>query len=56
MRVHVFGDSPSPAVASHGLRQSVQVSELKSTLMHFVIHDFYVMDICVNVQSNIGLI
>lgn len=46
MRVHVFGNSPSPAVAIHGLHKSVQASELHvdPDVKHFVMRDFYVDD------------
>ncbi|XP_034053860.1 uncharacterized protein LOC117533931 [Gymnodraco acuticeps] len=46
MNVHVFGNSPSPAVAIHGLQQSVQVKELNvdAEVKHFVMRDFYVDD------------
>ncbi|XP_034396072.1 uncharacterized protein LOC117735512 [Cyclopterus lumpus] len=46
MTVHVFGNSPSPAVAIHGLHQSVQVSELRidPDVQSFVMRDFYVDD------------
>ncbi|XP_062247200.1 uncharacterized protein LOC133956282 isoform X2 [Platichthys flesus] len=46
MTVHVFGNSPSPAVAIHGLHQSVQVRELNIDLdvQRFVMRDFYVDD------------
>lgn len=46
MTVHVFGNSPSPAVAIHGLHQSVQVSELHidADVQRFVMRDFYVDD------------
>lgn len=46
MRVHVFGNSPSPAVAIHGLDQSVQVSEfnIDPDVKLFMMPDFYVDD------------
>lgn len=46
MTVHVFGNSPSPAVAIYGLHQSVQVSEfhIDPDVKHFVMRDFYVDD------------
>ncbi|XP_072554180.1 uncharacterized protein [Paramormyrops kingsleyae] len=46
MRVHVFGNSPSPAVAIFGLQQSVQCCETESDLdvKQFVTRDFYVDD------------
>lgn len=40
MRVHVFGNSPSPAV---GLQQSVQ-TESDPDIKQFVTHDFYIND------------
>lgn len=46
MRVHIFGNRPSPAVAIYGLHQSVQSGEfhVNSDVLHFVMHDFYVHD------------
>ncbi|XP_036007876.1 uncharacterized protein LOC118567277 [Fundulus heteroclitus] len=46
MNVHVFGNSPSPAVAIHGLHKSVQGNEfhVDPDVQHFVLHDFYVDD------------
>lgn len=46
MTVHVFGNSPSPAVAIHGLHKSVQTSEVhvESDVKDFVMRDFYVDD------------
>ncbi|PWA22445.1 hypothetical protein CCH79_00020932, partial [Gambusia affinis] len=46
MRVHVFGNRPSPAVAINGLHQSVQGGEfhVDSDVQHFVMNDFYVDD------------
>lgn len=42
MRVHVFGNTPSPAVASYGLRKSVE--EADPDVRSFVTDDFYVDD------------
>ena len=42
MKVHVFGNRPSPAVATYGLRRAVQDAELD--VKHFVERDFYVDD------------
>ncbi|XP_052089785.1 uncharacterized protein LOC127726448 [Mytilus californianus] len=42
MLVHVFGNSPSPAVATYGLRRTVQRAELD--VKDFVSNDFYVDD------------
>lgn len=46
MRVHVFGNSPSPSVATLGLRRTVQAAEHKygSHVSEFVNKDFYVDD------------
>ena len=46
MRVHVFGNSPSPAVAIYGLRQAAreQEQEYGSDVRLFVEKDFYVDD------------
>ena len=46
MTVHVFGKSPSPAVAIYGLRQSVQQGEpdYNPDVRQFVDRDFYVDD------------
>jgi len=42
MCVHVFGNSPSPAVATYGLRKTVETSE--ADVKDFVNSDFYVDD------------
>ncbi|XP_052783285.1 uncharacterized protein LOC128219515 [Mya arenaria] len=42
MCVQVFGNSPSPAIATYGLRKSVEHSD--SDVTKFVAHDFYVDD------------
>lgn len=46
MRVHVFGNSPSPAVAIYGLRRAAQKGELKygADTRQFVERHFYVDD------------
>lgn len=46
MRVHVFGNSPSPAVATYGLRKAAQSGEevYGSDVVNFVIRNFYVDD------------
>ena len=46
MRVHVFGNSPSPAVAIYGLRRAAQEGARKygSDTVQFVEHHFYVDD------------
>ncbi|XP_077369860.1 uncharacterized protein LOC144014155 [Festucalex cinctus] len=46
MKVHVFGNSPSPAVAIYGLRHAAQqgASEYGMDAKHFVDRDFYVDD------------
>ncbi|XP_071149163.1 uncharacterized protein [Mytilus edulis] len=47
MRVHVFGNSPSPVVATLGLRKAAQASEQEfgSHATSFVTRDFYVDDV-----------
>lgn len=42
MCVHVFGNSPSPAIATYGLRKTVENSELD--VKKFVTNNFYVDD------------
>jgi hypothetical protein len=42
MTVHVFGNSPSPAVATYGLRKAVATSD--KDVKNFVNNDFYVND------------
>ncbi|KAK7889533.1 hypothetical protein WMY93_025093 [Mugilogobius chulae] len=44
MTVHVFGNSPSPAVAIYGLHQSVLRCECDPDVEQFVTRDFYVDD------------
>lgn len=46
MRVHVFGNKPSPSVASYGLQKIAEVSEDKygADVQRFISHDFYVDD------------
>ncbi|CAM4658376.1 unnamed protein product [Leuciscus chuanchicus] len=46
MRVHVFGNSPSPAVAIYGLRRAAAYGEEEygSDARHFVEREFYVDD------------
>ncbi|KAL1259106.1 hypothetical protein QQF64_009683 [Cirrhinus molitorella] len=46
MRVHVFGNSPSPAVAIYGLRKVAQEGkdEFGTDVHHFVERDFYMDD------------
>ncbi|XP_053367622.1 uncharacterized protein LOC128541295 [Clarias gariepinus] len=46
MKVHVFGNSPSPAVAIYGLRRAVLLGEDKhdAEVKQFVIRNFYVDD------------
>ena len=53
MRVHVFGNSPSPAVAIYGLRKAAQEGEQKygSDSRHFVERHFYVDDGLVSLPS-----
>ena len=46
MRVHVFGNSPSPAVATYGLRRTADEAEAKygTDMKNHVHRDFYVDD------------
>ncbi|XP_053576923.1 uncharacterized protein LOC128666383 [Bombina bombina] len=46
MRVHVFGNSPSPAVAIYGLRRTAQEGEMEygTDARQYVERDFYVDD------------
>ncbi|XP_039859766.1 uncharacterized protein LOC120716330 [Simochromis diagramma] len=50
MCVHVFGNSPSPAVATYGLKRATQKGEAKygSDVRHFIERDFYSQfeDVC----------
>ncbi|VDI00114.1 Hypothetical predicted protein [Mytilus galloprovincialis] len=46
MAVHVFGNSPSPAVATFGLRKTAEMAESKygSDVVTYVNNNFYVDD------------
>lgn len=46
MKVHVFGNSPSPAMATYGLRKTADEAEEKygKDMKQFVYFDFYVDD------------
>nr|XP_055053838.1 uncharacterized protein LOC129438965 [Misgurnus anguillicaudatus] len=46
MKVHVFGNSPSPAVAIYGLRRAALHGEMEfgTDVRHFIERDFYVDD------------
>ncbi|XP_072141804.1 uncharacterized protein [Dermacentor andersoni] len=45
MKVHVFGNSPSPAVATYGLRRTARgEEEFGSNVRQFIERDFYVDD------------
>ncbi|KAF7650075.1 hypothetical protein LDENG_00131880 [Lucifuga dentata] len=46
VRVHVFGNSPSPAVATYGLKRSATHGEIEfgSEAKHFIFRNFYVDD------------
>jgi hypothetical protein len=46
MKVHVFGNSPSPSVATYGLRRTADQAESKigSDVKSFVDRNFYVDD------------
>lgn len=53
MRVHVFGNSPSPAVAIYGLRRAARQGEklYGSDARHFTDRDFYVDDALKSVST-----
>ena len=53
MRVHVFGNSPSPAVATYGLRRAAMKGEQQhgSDTRHFVEREFYVDDGLISVPT-----
>lgn len=53
MRVHVFGNSPSPAVATYGLRRAAQQGEEQYgvDVRHFIERDFYVDDAVKSVST-----
>jgi hypothetical protein len=50
MTVHVFGNRPSPAVATYGLREAVKNSE--EDIREFVNKHFYVDDAVTAVNTN----
>ncbi|XP_056393184.1 uncharacterized protein LOC130285449 [Hyla sarda] len=54
MRVHIFGNSPSPSVAIYGLKRSAQEGEAEygSDVRKFVEKDFYVDDCLKAMPSN----
>ena len=54
MRVHVFGNSPSPAVAIYGLRRAAQRGEARygADTKQFVQRHFYVDDGLVSVPTD----
>ncbi|XP_061886479.1 uncharacterized protein LOC133637538 [Entelurus aequoreus] len=58
MCVHVFGNSPSPAVATYGLRRAAQQGEEKygADVRQFVERDFYVDDALKSVPTEQGAI
>ena len=53
MTVHVFGNSPSPAVAIYGLRRTAEHGEAEhgTDAKEFVLHNFYVDDGITSVPS-----
>lgn len=46
MTVHVFGNSPSPAVATYGMRKAAEQGETEhgTDVKHFIFRNFYVDD------------
>ncbi|KAI4871708.1 hypothetical protein NFI96_005782 [Prochilodus magdalenae] len=53
MRVHIFGNSPSPAVAIYGLRRAAKHGEKEygSDARHFVERNFYVDDMVLSMPT-----
>ena len=49
MKAHVFGNSPSPAIATFGLRKTVALADLN--VKYFVIRNFYVDDGIISLPS-----
>ncbi|KAK3082438.1 hypothetical protein FSP39_009290 [Pinctada imbricata] len=49
MRVHVFGNTPSPAVATYGLRKTVEKSD--TDVKDYVTKNFYVDDALISLPS-----
>ncbi|XP_060573880.1 uncharacterized protein LOC132731684 [Ruditapes philippinarum] len=49
MTVHVFGNSPSPAIATYCLRKSVETADAE--IQNFVYKDFYVDDALISRQN-----
>lgn len=57
MRVHVFGNSPSPAVAIYGLRRAAAYDEeYGSDAKHFVERQFYVDDVLLSTPTAVEAI
>jgi len=54
MTVHVFGNSPSPAVATYGLRKSSELAE--PDIRNFIERHFYVDDGLISVDSSQDMI
>ncbi|XP_063404237.1 uncharacterized protein LOC134687709 [Mytilus trossulus] len=57
MTVHVFGNSPSPSVATYGLRKSAETAD--QDVKDFVNRNFYVADgllSCQNVETAVDLV
>ena len=44
MNVHLFGNGPSPAVTTLGLRKTVNDEKFTSKVKNFVCRNFYVDD------------
>jgi hypothetical protein len=50
MRVHVFGNTPSPAISTYGLRKTVEKAEIE--VQKYVIQNFYVDNGLMSVASS----
>ncbi|XP_033745707.1 uncharacterized protein LOC117331219 [Pecten maximus] len=56
MKAHVFGNSPSPAVAAYGLKKSADEINVDKDVKDFVNHNFYVDDGLVSSESETEII
>lgn len=54
MKVHVFGNRPSPAIANYGLHKTAEISEEKygSDVKDFIQKNFYVDDGLISLPSS----
>lgn len=56
MKAHVFGNSPSPAVAAYGLKRTVEVDDVDKDVKDFVNNNFYVDDGLISLPSETEVI